>query len=80
VKTTCKDRWRQVLNEGRRVPDKHIITIQPGISAPQLAEMREARVTLVVPERLHDQYPPERPMELLSLARFVDTVRGRLDG
>lgn len=80
VKTTCKDRWRQVLNEGRRVPNKHIITIQPGISAPQLEEMREANVTLVVPERLHKQYPPDRPMELLTLARFAEAVRGRLDG
>jgi hypothetical protein len=78
VKTTCKDRWRQVLNEGKRVPDKYIITIQPGISAPQLEEMRESRVTLVVPEKLHDQYPPEKPMELLTLAAFVETVRGRI--
>jgi hypothetical protein len=78
VKTTCKDRWRQVLNEGKRVSDKHIITIQPGISAPQLEEMRESRVTLVVPEKLHGQYPPEKPMELLTLATFVETVRGRL--
>jgi hypothetical protein len=40
--------------------------------------MRESRVTLVVPEKLHDQYPPEKPMELLTLAAFVETVRGRL--
>ncbi len=24
VKTTCKDRWRQVLNEAKRIKDKHI--------------------------------------------------------
>ena len=47
-------------------------------SAPQLEEMRESRVTLVVPKKLHDQYPPEKPMELLTLASFVETVRGRL--
>jgi hypothetical protein len=78
VKTTCKDRWRQVLNEGRRVSQKHIITMQPGISSPQLQEMRDANVTLVVPERLHNQYPPERPMELLTLAGFVETIQRRL--
>ena len=38
VKTTCKDRWRQVLNEGKRVPEKHIITTQQGISGNQLDE------------------------------------------
>ncbi len=75
VKTTCKDRWRQVLNEGHRVPSKHILTTQPGISAAQLAEMNNAQVTLVVPQSLHKDYPPERPMELLSVEGFIDRVR-----
>jgi len=32
LKTTCKDRWRQVLDEGRRVRTKHIVTLQQGIT------------------------------------------------
>ena len=31
-KTTCKDRWRQVLNEADRVETKHLFTLQQGIS------------------------------------------------
>jgi uncharacterized metal-binding protein len=41
VKTTCKDRWRQVLNEAKRVKDKHILTTQQGISKRQLNDMKE---------------------------------------
>jgi hypothetical protein len=75
VKTTCKDRWRQVLNEGKRVPKKHILTIQPGISLNQLNEMSAAGVTLVVPKRLHKEYPQGSGARILTLEEFVSTVR-----
>lgn len=78
IKTTCKDRWRQVLNEARRVPHKHILTIQQGISANQLREMHVAGVTLVVPTVIQRQYPPNADIELLSVHQFIDSVRQRL--
>lgn len=71
VKTTCKDRWRQVLNEGKRVKNKHILTLQPGISANQLTEMHEAGVTLVVPQKLQGEYPKNHPLTILSVEDFV---------
>lgn len=78
VKTTCKDRWRQVLNEGKRVPVKHILTTQPAISSNQLNEMHAANVTLVVPGKLHRDYPRERDITLLNLEQFITTVRTKL--
>lgn len=78
VKTTCKDRWRQVLNEARRVRRKHILTIQQGISAKQLAEMRDSGVSLVVPQKLHSMYPAVDKMEVLTVRQFVDAVRKTL--
>ena len=36
AKTTCKDRWRQVINEADRIPEKHLFTLQPTISKNQL--------------------------------------------
>ena len=78
VKTTCKDRWRQVLNEGRRVPHKHILTTQPGISANQLKEMHDAQVSLIVPSALHKQYPKNSPIELLNIEQFVSQVERAL--
>lgn len=78
IKTTCKDRWRQVLNEGKRVSGKYLITIQKGISKSQLREMDNARLTLVVPQQLHKDYPQDREISLLNLEQFVGTIRLRL--
>ncbi|MDR8470211.1 restriction endonuclease, partial [Acinetobacter baumannii] len=35
VKTTCKDRWRQVLNEADRIDTVHLFTLQQGVSVAQ---------------------------------------------
>ncbi|MCD7852888.1 MAG: type II restriction endonuclease [Oscillospiraceae bacterium] len=52
AKTTCKDRWRQILNEANRLRDKnkYLCTMQQGISAPQMDEMQAEKVILVVPK------------------------------
>lgn len=78
VKTTCKDRWRQVLREAPRVKHKHILTLQQGISPAQLAEMKASSLTLVVPAKLHADYPPANRPDLKTLGGFIDHVRGVL--
>lgn len=78
VKTTCKDRWRQVLNEARRVPHKHILTIQQGISSKQLAEMHRANVSLVVPKEIQSHYPKGGDIEMQNVEQFIDAVRRRI--
>jgi hypothetical protein len=75
VKTTCKDRWRQVTREANRVPHKYILTLQKGISENQLLVMENEKVTLVVPEPLHVNYPPAYRTKLLSVESFVERVR-----
>lgn len=74
VKTTCKDRWRQVLNEARRVERKHILTMQPGISGNQLTEMNDAGVTLIVPQKLQKDYPAH-PIRMLTIEQFIAEAR-----
>lgn len=78
IKTTCKDRWRQVLREAPRIRSKHILTLQKGISPAQLDEMRSSDVTLIVPEGLHTDYPKDRRAELVTVAKFIDDVRAVL--
>jgi hypothetical protein len=78
VKTTCKDRWRQVLNEARRVPNKHILTIQQGISSNQLAEMHRANVTLVVPKDIQKQYPKGGDIAMRNMEQFIEDARRRV--
>lgn len=71
LKTTCKDRWRQVLNEGKRVPQKHLLTMQHGISENQLLQMQKANVKLVVPKGIHKKYPASHRQFLLSVEGFI---------
>ena len=46
VKSTCKDRWRQILAEADRLPVKHLLTLEPGISVAQTDEMTPAMWSL----------------------------------
>jgi hypothetical protein len=75
IKTTCKDRWRQIIQEAPRIKTKHILTLQQSISKSQLVEMRDARVVLVVPAKIKKQYPEVEGMKILSVAEFVDSIR-----
>ena len=77
VKTTCKDRWRQILNEADRIPAKCLLTLQEGVSPNQFGEMKAAGVRLVVPEPLHKAYHSDIRSELLTLSTFIDQTRGR---
>jgi hypothetical protein len=47
AKTTCKDRWRQVLTEAARIPEKHLFTLETAISQNQLQEMHGSFLVLV---------------------------------
>lgn len=75
AKTTARDRWRQVLNEADRVGVKHLLTLQEGVSENQFAEMRSARLRLVVPAGLVGKYPQSIQPELLTLDQFIAEVR-----
>lgn len=75
AKTTCKDRWRQVLNEADRVRTKHILTLQDGVSEGQFREMTQAGVQLVVPAVLHKSYPGAIQPLLLTFETFIADVR-----
>lgn len=76
VKTTCKDRWRQILNEADRIGQKHLLTLQEGVSENQFREMTDAGVKLVVPKGLHDAYPASVKPALMTLRAFLEEVRG----
>lgn len=75
VKTTCKDRWRQILNEADRVSTKHLLTLQEGVSEGQYREMAEAGVCLVVPASLQNSYPKSVKPHLVTLESFIGDLR-----
>ena len=75
AKTTCKDRWRQVLTEANRVNVKYLFTLQQGISKNQLKEMHDSRLILVVPNIYIDGFPQEYQTELYDLKGFISMVK-----
>lgn len=77
VKSTCKDRWRQVLSEANRIKDKHLFTLEPGISVNQTREMQASSLSLVLPRDLHTTFDDNQQSWLMSLSEFVEKVHYR---
>ena len=78
AKSTCKDRWRQVLAEAAKIPDKHLLTLEPGISEPQTSQMRDSSLQLVVPQGIHGSYTVVQRAWLWNLREFVRDMKQRL--
>lgn len=81
AKTTCKDRWRQIINEADRLrgENKYLCTMQQGISGAQMDEMQAEKIILVVPKPYIKTYPKDRQDRIWTLSRFVDYIR-RMEG
>lgn len=77
AKSTLKDRWRQVLSEAIRIEEKHLLTLEPGISENQTDEMQIKRLQLVVPRRLHGTYRLTQQAWLMDVAGFLSVVGAR---
>lgn len=75
VKTSCKDRWRQVLAEADRISTKHLLTLEPAISKVQTDEMKGQQLQLVLPAQLHETYRSEQRTWLMNIVEFIETVR-----
>jgi hypothetical protein len=77
VKSTCKDRWRQVLAEAERIKRKHLFTLETSISVNQTNEMQANLLQLIVPNSLQNTYSNTQRAWLLDLAGFISLVRKR---
>ena len=77
AKTTCKDRWRQVINEADRLRGmpKYLCTLQQGVSPAQMDEMQAENVILVVPKPYIKAYPEDRRDRIWTVSKFVEFVR-----
>ncbi|MBM6831097.1 type II restriction endonuclease [Faecalicoccus acidiformans] len=77
AKTTCKDRWRQVINEADRLRNgnKYLCTLQQGISETQINEMEREKVILVVPKPYISSYPRSKQSKIWTLSQFVNFVK-----
>jgi len=74
VKSSCKDRWRQVLAEADLIKRKHLLTLEAAISKNQTDEMESKELQLVLPQKLHQSYLPEQQSWLMSISEFTNHV------
>ena len=77
AKSSCKDRWRQVLAEASKIPRKHLLTLEPGISEPQTTQMKNENLQLVVPQSIQETYTSTQRAWLWNLREFIRDVQAR---
>ncbi|WP_156840192.1 type II restriction endonuclease [Novosphingobium aquimarinum] len=77
AKSTLKDRWRQVLSEAERIDNKHLLTLEPGISENQTSEMQVKQLQLVLPRKLHESFRPAQQGWLMDVSEFLALVGER---
>lgn len=75
AKTTCKDRWRQVLSEAARIPRKHLITLEAAISQSQTQEMEAHQLQLVVPRSVQSTYTSMQRESLWDVATLIAAAK-----
>lgn len=75
AKTTCKDRWRQVLSEGDRLNRKFLATLEAGISSAQTDEMKAKNLQLVIPASVHGSFSNNQGRWLYTMSDFISEVK-----
>ena len=75
VKTTCRDRWRQVMAEADRINPKHLLTLEPSITTTQTTEMQKAGVQLVLPEAMLPTFTQAQQSWVVTFRQFINLVR-----
>jgi hypothetical protein len=65
-------------NEAPKIRQKHILTLQEGISIDQLKEMHSSGVSLIVPKHLLKKYPVGTGIKIETLEGFIASSRSIL--
>ena len=56
-KSTAKERWRQVLHEATRIPEKYLLTVDPSLTGSTIEAMLRAGVVPFLPSPvIHRSY------------------------
>jgi hypothetical protein len=77
AKTTCKDRWPQVLPEADRIWPKHLLTLDTKLTGDTLERMSQDRVVAVLPTAVQETYPHSLRESMLDCATLLDLLKRR---
>jgi hypothetical protein len=74
VKTTCKDRWRQILNEADKIHQVHLFTLQEGCLRHSGKCVKQVSGSLC--RHRYTKYPEVVREELMTLGAFIAELTG----
>ncbi len=77
AKSTCKDRWRQVLAEADKIEQKHLLTLEAAISTNQTDEMIQKKLQLVIPQSIHKTYTQNQQEWLMNIDTFMALLQDK---
>ena len=77
VKSTCRERWLQVLMESDKISRKHLFTIDRGITSEQMDRMEDKNLKLVVPLPVQKGYSKQQQKKMCSLFEFIEDIKMR---
>lgn len=77
AKSSCKDRWSQVLPEAERIKQKHLLTLEPAIAEPTTDTMRASSLQLIVPKEIQRTYKKTQQEWLWNVEDFLNMVKER---
>ena len=77
AKSSCKDRWSQVLPEAERLTQKHLLTLEPAIAVSTTETMTNSSLQLIVPDSIQTSYTQEQQNWLWSLRDFIGLIIDR---
>ncbi len=75
AKSSCKERWAQVLREADKIKAKHLLTLEPGISESQTAEMQRSNLQLVLPRSIHTTHSSLQRNWLMDVSGFLAAIK-----
>lgn len=75
AKSSLKERWRQVLTEAEKIPNKHLCTLEPGISTPQTDDIKSHGIQLVIPNSFHKTYTDNQRQSLWTVSEFIEYIK-----
>jgi hypothetical protein len=73
-KSVLRDRWRQVLHEAARIPEKYQLTVDSGITSTLIGNMDAAGIKVFVPLAIRNGCPEVVKVRLFSVADLVEAV------
>jgi hypothetical protein len=75
-KSIVRERWRQILEEADRIPEKFLLTLDSGLTDDTILKMRQSSLRVFLPDKLLRSHYADRAIanELANVAQLVENI------